>query len=112
MLLTRPQRIVFENQDDIVKYVTRGLPPRKSDFDQVISLVKNPMSDSEVASATANDIVISERVFFDIDKEQFARVLEKVYKENCRNRNILIASTTALVVGMLFSFSGSDKEKE
>lgn len=116
MIGVPPERVVFEGTTDIVDYVSKGFPPSKKNFDRLLATVRVPLKDDEVQVATENDIVISQHIFTEIDNEQFAEVMQRVYENNVYNRNMAILGffggvALGLCIGVNIG-GGSDKSKE
>ena len=81
-----PSKILFENQTDIIDYVSQGIPPTRNDF--VIALKKVRDIDNIFGSPVEKDIVCN--------------VLSRVY-ENRRSR--WIKGATTLAIGVLATFA-------
>lgn len=99
MMVVQPERIAFTEQDDIIDYVTKGLPPTKKNFEKVISKVKNPDNSGDFyyrnAPKAGVEVVINDYVVPYDQRDQLDHTLKRVYKNRIRNRN------TALIVGGL-----------
>jgi len=100
MLLVDPKSIVFEDRDDIINYVSKGLPPTKKNFKKVMAACSDPI-DEELNTYSPDDVVIPKELMLSIDREEFISVMQKVYENNCRNRNIIIGIAGALLVGFV-----------
>lgn len=90
MAIMDPSKIKFENQGDVIDYVTKGIPPRKKDFDELMDSIRG-------TDDPANHVVIAPGIEFDMDEDAFINAMNRVYKNRCRNRNILIGAS--IVVG-------------
>lgn len=112
MSMAPPERVVFQKREDIIDYVSRGLPPSRRNFDRVMAVVRNPLTDEQIQNSTQNDIVISERIVIGIDQIEFTEIMDRVYRNNVRNRNMILG---AIGVGALVGIGlmiRSDKEKD
>lgn len=98
MSIMNPAQIKFESQDDVIDYVTRGIPPRKKDFEDLMDSIRD-------SSDPANHVVVAPGLEFDMDEDAFVNAMNRVYKNRCRNRNILIGA--GIVIGgiMIAAFS-------
>ena len=113
MAFINPERVVFESTDDIIDYVSKGIAPRRKDFNKVIRCINEPMTDDEIESASSNDVVIPDNIFIGIDKEQFKDVLTRVYRNNCRKRNgIVIGISAGVVMAIALGIRHAHKEAE
>lgn len=113
-MFTPPERVVFEQKSDIIDYVTRGLPPTKKNFDRVMAVVYNPLTDEEVENSTAKDVVISRRIFDSVDENEFAEILKQIHANRIRNRNIAIGAfifNTIAAIMITAKVFSSDKEE-
>lgn len=64
-MLTNPKRIKFETTDDIVDYVSKGLPPKKKNYNQIIFRLDSPITAEDLKnnrSIVGNETVITEDV--------------------------------------------------
>ena len=105
MLLVDPGRILFENSNDVVDYVSRGLPPRKKDFERVMDAIHNNSVD--------NDVKIPDECFI-INAEEFEAVLRRVYEANCRKRNALLIGlgvAAAACIGVKIAAHAKEKKE-
>lgn len=88
-----PSKLVFEDKNDIVDYVSKGLPPKKKDLEKVIDAIHGrPVDDP------ANEIVINPDLFI-IEPDEFEDVIRRIYENNCRKRNYMIAA--ACIAGVI-----------
>ena len=89
-MLIDPTKVVFETKDDIVDYVSKGLfPPTQSQFDQVMHKVKNPdeSTDCSLGFRKGKEVIITNEVMSDEEKQILADVLTRVYGNRVQNRN-------------------------
>ena len=112
-MLRQPEKIKFENQRDIVDYVSKGLPPKKSDYEKLTAAIKNPLEDASDKEA-GKDLIITQNALQGVDPETFNMVLDRVYANNVKNRNIGLAVAgifgVCLVAGLVVG--GKNKKKD
>ena len=119
MMVVQPERIAFTEQDDIIDYVTKGLPPTKKNFEKVISKVKNPDNSGDFyyrnAPKAGVEVVINDYVVPYDQRDQLDHTLKRVYKNRIQNRNtILIVGGLAVLgaIGILIGGGGSSKNDD
>lgn len=104
MIGIKPEDIKFESVDDVVDYVALGLPPTKKNYEKLRAAVGTyPTSED-------SKINISRGAFLELDRQDLQIVLDRVYRDNCRNRNIVLAVTGAIVVGAIAAVCCAGKE--
>ena len=97
-----PKLIMFESQKDIVDFVSGGiLPPSKSQFNDLMYRVNNPIS-SELSITPGEDVVITESMVPIDEREVLDRVLRRVYANRVKRRNGFIIFS-ALALSLYFS---------
>lgn len=115
MINRKPETITFGSIQDIVDYVTKGLPPSKQNFDKMIFKVRNPDDDDTMIDNDGEpQVVIRERSLMQYDNDQLADVLERVYRNNVRNRNLTIGIgtiVTAVLLGSLIRTKAELREE-
>ncbi len=107
MIFVKPEKVYFENQNDVVDYVAKGLPPRKKDFDKVIGAIGAEKKED-------GKPFIPEAVL-DMDADDLKDVLHRVYEDN--RKNYLIGGIVAgsIIVGLaaaLIFGGGSEKKSD
>lgn len=126
MLFIKPEDITFETQNDLIDYITKGLPPRKQDFQRVMHAYRNSGRQSVIVDVDGKQIVEDSSsdgsIKFignfgtDSRKEITDEILQRIYENQCRNRNtILITAGIAGLVGaklLLGHNSKKDKDDE
>lgn len=99
-MITSPDKIKFESRNDVIDYVTKGFPPTKKNYAKVKAIV-----------AKSDAVGLDEH---SIDAELFNSMLDRVYHDQVRNRNIMIGIaaglTVSIIVGSVIS-AGSAKEQ-
>lgn len=94
MSMMNLNNLQFESQNDVIDYVTKGLPPKKKDFETLMDAVAtHDPSDVD----PSRHVIIAPGVEFDMDEDALINAMRRVYKNRCRNRNILIGAS--IVVG-------------
>lgn len=76
-MIIKPENIKFENTNDIIDYVTKGLPPIKKNYEKIIDKVMSPDSSQYVDNL--NEVVLPEKIFGSTDNETLMHVLDRVY---------------------------------
>lgn len=117
MIITKPEKIVFETQNDIIDYVGRGLPPTKKNFSKLKNAIKDANNlreqDSEDYLSTyedlygdkiaGKDVIVSPHLMLNIDDETFNNILDRMYKNRVRTCKITLGvvciAALALAVG-------------
>ena len=100
-MLVKPENLKFETQNDVINYVSKGIPPMRKDFDQFIKAV----GDSE---QHGNGPYIPSGIL-KIDSDEMKEVLHAVQKNNRRNTLIgecLIAGSLLIGIGIGCIFAG------
>lgn len=109
-MIINPKNLKFETQNDVIAYVSKGIPPTRKDFDRFIKAV----GDSE---QHGNGPYIPSGIL-KIDSDEMKEVLRAVYENNRRNTLIgecLIAGSLLLGIGIGCIFVGKgdgSNEKE
>lgn len=116
-MIMSPEKIKFEDRNDIIDYVSKGLPPTKGNYEKIIAVIKNPSTD-ESSQKAGSDVIISKNLLDNslgkpLDPEAFTEVLDEVYKNRVKERNILIGITAVTVISVIVgSIISSKKKKE
>lgn len=106
MSMIDPTKIKFESQSDVIDYVTKGLPPKKKDFEALMSAIEDrSTAPTTEENNNPNHVVIAPGVEFDMDDDALSNALHQIYGNRRHNRNILIGA--AVVVGALVFMGGS-----
>lgn len=106
-MMRKVEMIKFETRNDVIDYVCKGLPPKKSDYEKLVTTIRCPKEDDEIH--------IDSSVCNEIDVETFTKVLDRVYEDNVRNRNIMIGVSIVAgicVVRGIFELCKKYDEKE
>ena len=105
MLLVKPEKIYFEDQNDVIDYVAKGLPPRKKDLRKV-------MNSLGVNEKVPNEPYIGSNIL-NIEKDDLKAVLNRVYEDNKKNYMIgagIAVGTLVLGVGLGLLIGGGSNE--
>lgn len=90
-MITNPEKIYFESTDDAVNYVSKGLVPRKKDYEKLVNALNNE---------EGNGIRFSEDVTTNADA--VAHVLDIIYTNRVKHRNISIAAMAGFFIAGIF----------
>lgn len=117
-MIINPNRIQFETKNDVIDYVTKGLPPSRKNFDIAMSVLRNSNEDvvteSEFESDVINVIPMTNNSIIpnDHDREMIDAALTRVYENRIRNRNIAIGITGVVVAGIIICGIKSHNKKD
>lgn len=114
MSIIDPKKVVFETEEDVVDYVSRGLPPTKKKYKEFINRVSSPLSDLDMddSEIVGDTVIIRESLFLNCDKDTLQRSLERVYANRIRNRNIILTLTAVTAGVILFGSIKSSRCKD
>lgn len=87
-MMRKVEMIKFETRNDVIDYVCKGLPPRKADYERLRTTIRGTKVDEKIHI----DPIVKES----IDIDTFTKVLDHVYENNVRTRDIFI--TAGIVV--------------
>jgi len=99
-MLVEPKRVVFKERSDIVDYITMGfLPPPEEYFHQVMRKVRNPDPDDESSrKKVGKEVVITEDVIHEEDRDTVESVMKRVYYNRMRNCNKFLVGLGAVAL--------------
>lgn len=114
MSIIDPKKVVFETEEDVVDYVSRGLPPTKKKYKEFINRVSSPLSDLDMddSEIVGDTVIIRESLFLNCDKDTLQRSLERVYANRIRNRNIILTLAAVTAGAILFGSIKSSRSKD
>ena len=108
MLLINPKNIIFESKDDIIDYVCAGLAPRKKDFEAVMDAIADKHSGFD------NGITVSQDLFI-MGQEEFEGILRRIYENNRRTRNYILAGigiAAVVLIGAKIAKHAKEKKEQ
>lgn len=95
-------KIVFENPDDLIDFVTRGIPPTGKQYEEFKDQIRHAPAahvetqDGQNLTSMSQD---SFRYSEDLDDAEFMeKILDRAYTNQCRNRNITIGAVIGFFV--------------
>lgn len=105
MLTVKPEEVKFESTNDVIDYVTLGLPPTKKNYKKLRNAI------GEYPIPGKDGITISKGAFIELDREDLQLVLDRVYADNRRNRNFVLGICGIAALATLGAiFCGSSKK--
>lgn len=115
MLFIKPEAIVFETHEDIIDYVTLGLPPTAKSFDCIMEALHTSYKDDVcIDNGSRNgqrDIIIKQNIIPDmIDDDVYEEILTRTYHN--RLVNTAIGAGLIVVAGMAGYFIGKSAGRE
>lgn len=99
-MLTDPTKMVFENTNDVIDYVSKGMVPTRKNFEKVMFAVRYPTP--EGATPEEGQVRIPDRIFINCDNDTMNEALHRVYQNRVRNRNIGIGIVGVIAAGLIF----------
>lgn len=115
-MIIKPERIAFAEENDLIDYVARGLPPTKENFEKVICKIKNPDSpdDPEFYNKCGVKVVVLDDVVPMCDREVLDQTLRRIYEDRIHNRNVAIGIGAVIGVGIIAGllFGGGSKKDD
>lgn len=117
MIMPKPALIQFETLNDVVDYVSYGMIPKKTDFQQVMIRLKDP---NEIPrDPSTKEVYIASDVVPDDPETRaaIASVLERVYHDRKKNRRNMLIFAGALAIAfiggsMFISHCKNKRERE
>lgn len=102
-MITKPEKIVFETTEDVVDYISKGLPPTKKNFNKVMIAWNSSIDEyaKEDQPIPGKDTIIPANAKMNIDNDTFNAICERVYKNRVRNRNIALGIAGVLLLGSI-----------
>ena len=108
MLIINPATIHFENQNDIVDYLTKGACPSRKNAQAVLARIMNP--DTDPRDPETKNVYIGEHVVRPEDRELIAALMERVYENRRWNRNAAMIGMSTIALLWLTMFLQNAKE--
>lgn len=109
-MITKPDKIKFESSMDVVDYISKGIVPTRRNFDDIIQKVRYP--DEEGSTPVEGKPYMPRRIFINISNDEMIEVLDRVYKNRVRNRNIRISIASIITAGLLFCGISNHQSKK
>jgi len=102
-----PENIKFESTEDVIDYVTKGLPPTRKNYEKIVEKIIYP--DDPNYPDNNKEVILSENIFKVTDNETFMHTLDRVYDNRINNlKNIAIgAGIGACIFGLFKLFKKS-----
>lgn len=111
MVFVQPTMIRFENKQDIVDYVSRGVMPTKKNFEAVMAQVRYPTKGPRTQDPKR--VYIEDGVIPAEDRELVAALMERVYENRRWNRNVALATIGGVAgIVLLGTLCSHASEKE
>lgn len=110
-MIINPARIEFENSDDIIDYVSKGFPPSKKHFYELMDKVEYPDSISDYARYSpkaGKQVIVTERIIPEEERATYEYILSRVYHNRVKRRNKRIA--LGIVIGLGLIIGGGRKK--
>lgn len=114
---SNPSKMVFENDMDVVNYVSGGmLIPSRQDMNAIVCALSTPSDGSEMNVVKVGD---NHTVTINIDgvpdTELLAKYMQQVYENRCKDRAMsigftIMAATGALLLGKMMGRRSAEKD--
>ena len=102
-MLIKPEKILFENINDVIDYITKGFPPTKNNYDKIIFKIMNP--DNPQCDDTNDSVSISKDDLKKIDRGALIYTLDRVYQNKINNtKHAAIGIGAGLLLWKSFKF--------
>lgn len=113
-MFIKPERIKFENRNDIIDYVAKGVIPSKENYNKLSDGIRNPFkTQEELNEAKGYQSIIEDHALEGVSREDMSDILYQVYKDRITNRNNIIKIASAAAAVSVFSaISIKKKSKE
>jgi hypothetical protein len=113
-MFIKPKRIKFENRNDIIDYVAKGVIPSKENYNNLSDGIRNPFkAQEELDDAKGYQPVIEDYALEGISREDMSDIIYQIYKDRVNNRNNIIKiASTAAAVSVFAAISAKKKSKE
>lgn len=113
-MIINPAKIEFESRDDIIDYISKGLPPSRKNFYEVMDKVEYPNSSStyaRLAPRAGEEVIIVERLIPEDERRTYEYILSRVYHNRVVRRNKRIAAYIA-IGALALIFGGKHKSHD
>lgn len=120
MIITKPEKILFETQDDIIDYIGRGLPPTKKNFCKLKDAISDVKFDQKLkenstiseTKVAGKDVIIPSHLVLNIDDETFNNILDRMYKNRVRTCKITLGVVCVAALALAIGGHKSSKSKD
>lgn len=115
MIIMKPEKIIFETQNDIIDYVGRGLPPTKKNFRKLKEAIvdvkfQEKLPEESSTKVPGNDVIIPSHLVLDLDDETFNNILDRMYTNRVRTCKFTLGALGIIAAGLLIGKVRSSKE--
>lgn len=115
MLFIKPEAVVFEKQEDVIDYITLGLPPSGRNFESIMEALHTSYRDDVCIDKGArdgqNDLIIKQNIIPDeIDLDVYEQILKRTYQN--RLVNTAFGAGLIVVAGVAGFFIGKSIGRE
>jgi hypothetical protein len=101
-MIINPKYVKFEYVEDIIDYVTKGLPPSEYNFDSVmLKVLSRDEMDDTYSAKKGKEVLIPSILFKKNEIEIFGMSLSRMYKNRIKNRNKLLIGFGVVIVLVL-----------
>ena len=111
-MLTDPKNILFENSTDLVDYVSKGIPPRKKNYEKLKIAMANPVSNPEFYGGKS--VAVGKKLVEDLTQEELIKIFDQFYANQRKNYAIgaVIGVGVAAICGVVGFAVGCSKTDE
>ena len=112
-MISDPKNILFESTNDLVDYVSKGLPPSKKQYGQFRIALNSPVDDPEIYARQT--VAVSRDIVSSFTQEDMYAVFDRVYENQRKNYAIAIvvgvaAAAICGVAGFALGCSKTDEK--
>lgn len=113
-MITKPEKIKFETSDDIVDYISKGLPPTKRNYEKIKEAINTPIKIeiTDEMLQKQDQVLITQPMVGTLDEDTFLKVCDRVYHNRVKERNLILMMVGIGVLGALGFGIASNKKKE
>lgn len=115
MLFIKPDAIVFEKHEDILDYVTLGVPPTRRNFDALMEAIHTTYDDVCIDDGSKDgeqDLILKKNIIPDeIDPDVYEEILRTTYHNRIINTVGVSICGILLTVGAYFIGKSDGREE-
>lgn len=113
-MITKPEKIKFETSDDIVDYISKGLPPTKRNYEKIKEAINTPIKIeiTDEMLQKQDQVLITQPMVGTLDEDTLLKVCDRVYHNRVKERNLILMMVGIGVLGALGFGIASNKKKE